>query len=432
MNRTIKLLLIALVLAGGPAHALAQVAVAPSTDRDRAGSLTLEEALRRSLRHNPEMARLDAALADKLGRAIQAEVKLNPAFKVTGGRTSEREGVGSAFEFELEQPFRPSDFGLRKTYAAALRVAANLEQQADVLRVLNATAITYYRAWSFQERAALLGGARTQADDVLTTIQEQLDAGQSNISQRSLFEAEVARFSAELLAVRGEQAGAQAELERAIGMAIANLRLIRPAFPSLPGTRALVDFAESRSGLRRIALAQRASAAKGLSVARADAVFPEFAPGLVTIYGSRKDESGVGLTIAGRIPIWDRNQGEIVRAQGALAAADRELDSFDRVSLERSVAARRQQLINLQARAAAYRDQVIPAYRAGYEATLVQFRAGQATTLQLFEVQRSLVEAQEKSFEYAVEALSARTHLEQLIGGRIEEVGAAVSTRSTK
>jgi outer membrane protein TolC len=66
---------------------------------------------------------------------------------------------------------------------------------------------------------------------------------------------------------------------------------------------------------------------------------------------------------------------------------------------------------------------VLPAYRAAYDATLSQFRAGQATALQLFEVQRSVVEAQEKSFEHAVEALSARTQLEQLIGGRLEEVG---------
>ena len=431
MNQPMKLLLIALVVAGSQAYALAQVAVAPSAERGPAGSLTLEEAVRRSLRHNPEIARLDAALADKLGRAIQTEVKLNPTFKVTAGRTSEREGVGSEFEFEIEQPLRASDFGLRKTYAAALRVTASLEQQADVLRVLNATAMSYYRAWSLQERAALLAGARAQADNVLETIQEQLEAGQSDIAQRSIFEAEVARFSAELLAVQGEQAGAKAELERAIGMPITNLRLVRPASPSLPGTRALVDFAESRSGIRRLALAQRASAAKSLSVARADAVFPEFAPGLVTNFGSRNDESGIGITLAGRLPIWDRNQGEILRARGALEAADRELDSFDRVSLERSVAARRQQLINLQARTTAYRDRVIPAYRAAYDATLAQFRAGQATTLQLFEVQRSLVEAQEKSFEYAVEALSARTHLEQLIGGRIEEVGAA-STRSNK
>ena len=432
MNQTTNLLLIALVLAGGQALGVAQVAIAPLTDRHAAQSLSLEETLRRSLRYNPEIAKLGATLADKLGRALQTEVKWNPTFKVTGGRTSGDDGVGSAFEFEIEQPFRPSDFGLRKTYAEALRVTANVEQQADVLRVLNATAIIYYRAWSLQERAALLGGARAQAENVLTTIEEQLEAGQSNVSQRSLFEAEVARFSAELLAVRGEQAGAQAELERAIGSPVAQTRLIPPGDLPLPSTRALVTFAESRSGIRRIALAQRAAAAKGLSVARADAVFPEFAPGLVANYASRNGESGVGLTIAGRLPIWDRNQGEIVRLRGALEAADRELESFDLVGLERSVAARRQQLINLQARAAAYRDQVTPAYRAAYDATLAQFRAGQATTLQLFEVQRSLVEAQEKSFQYAVEALSARTHLEQLIGGRIEEVGAASSTRSNK
>src|SRR5688572_23272640 len=93
MNRINRLLVLALVLGVCRAHALAQVAVAPSADRDPGGSLSLEETVRRSLRFNPEIARLDAALADKLGRAIETEVKLNPTFKVTGGRTSEREGV---------------------------------------------------------------------------------------------------------------------------------------------------------------------------------------------------------------------------------------------------------------------------------------------------------------------------------------------------
>jgi len=101
---------------------------------------------------------------------------------------------------------------------------------------------------------ALLGRARGQADEVLGTIQEQLEAGQSNISQRSIFEAEVARFSAELLAVRGELAGAHAELERATGTRTADLALVRPRFPALPGTREMVAFADSRSGVRRLAL----------------------------------------------------------------------------------------------------------------------------------------------------------------------------------
>ena len=375
--------------------------------------------MQRSLRHNPEIAKLDAALADKLGRAIEAEVKLNPAFKVTGGRTSEARR--SRQRLRVRDRAAAAAFRLRtaQDLRGALRAAANLEQQADVLRVLNATAVLYYRAWALQERARCSRGARAQADDVLATIQQQLEAGQSNVSQRSIFEAEAARFSAELLAVRGEQAGAQAELERATGMRSGRVCVSsRPRFRRCPSTRRWprlpkADPASGGSRSRSARPPRRAS-----RVARADAVFPEFAPGLVTNYGSRNDEADVGITIAGRIPIWDRNQGEITRAQGALEAADRELASFDRVSLERSIGARRQQLLNLQARAAAYRDQVIPAYRAAYDATLAQFRAGQASTLQLFEVQKSLVEAQEKSFEYAVEALSARTHLEQLIGGR--------------
>jgi outer membrane protein TolC len=432
MNRTINLLLIALVLAGWPAPSHGQVAVAPPSEGDTAGSLTLEEALRRSLRYNSEIARLDAALADKLGRAIEAEVKINPTFKVGAGYASKKTEDGGAFEAEAEQPLRPSDFGLRKTYATALRAAANLEQKADVLRVLNTTAVTYYRAWALQERAALLGDARAQAEDVLTTIQQQLEAGQSNVSQRSIFEAETARFAAELIAVRGERAGALAELGGATGLAASDLRLVRPSFGSLPSTAALKAFAKSRSGIRRIALARRAAASKSLSVARADAVFPEFVPGLAASYARPERELNMGVTIAARIPIWDRNLGEITRAKGALDAADRELESIDRGSFDWETSARRQQLLGLQARADAFRDQVIPAYRSAYEATLAQFRAGQATTLQLFEVQKSLVEAQEKAFEHVVEALSARTHLEQHIGGRIEEVPAGVSTRRTK
>jgi outer membrane protein TolC len=432
MNRTKKLLVIVLMLADWEARALAQVAVAPPADRDPGGSLTLEQALRRSLRYNPELGRLDAALADKLGRAIEAEVKLNPTFTVGAGYASKKTEDGGAFEAELEQPLRPSDFGLRKTYAAALRVAANLEQEADVLRVLNATAVIYYRAWALQERAALLGDARTQAEDVLATIQQQLEAGQSNVSQRSIFEAETARFAAELVAVRGERGATLAELGAATGLAATELRLIRPAFGTLPSTAAMRAFAQGRSGIRRIALARRAAAAKSLKVARTDAVFPEFVPGLAASYARPEREMSFGLTISGRIPIWDRNRGEITRAKGALDAADRELESIDRGSFDREINARRQQLLGLQARADAFRDQVIPAYRAAYEATLAQFRAGQASTLQLFEVQKSLVEAQEKAFEHVVEALSARTHLEQHIGGRIEEVGTATSTRSSK
>ena len=406
--------------------ALSQTAATRAV-RPSAHVLTLEEALQLSLRWNPEIAKLERPLAEKLGRAIEVEVKQNPQFKVTAGRISDSEGDGAFGEVELEQPLRPSDFGLRRTYAAALRVATNLEQQAEVLRVLNETALVYYRAWAWEQRGALLTGARSQANSALETIEQQLQVGQSNVSQRNIFEAEAARFSAELLAARGEHAVAQAELQRATGLAARELRLASPNFDPLPSTTALTVFAESRAGIRRIALARHNAAAHGLRVARADAIFPEFAPGGIGRFGR---DTEFGFIVAGRLPLWDRNQGEVTKAKGALAGAERELESFDRVSLERSIAGRREQLLGLHARVQAFRDKVIPSYRAAYDSTMTQFRAGQVTTLQLFEVQKSLVEAQEKEFGYAVEALAARSQLEQMIGGRLEEV--PVLTRDSK
>jgi hypothetical protein len=184
------------------------------------------------------------------------------------------------------------------------------------------------------------------------------------------------------------------------------MRLAPPSFAAIPSTSALAAFAESRSGIRRIALARRAAAAKNLTVrARGRSLSGVRAGHRDKLRQPKRRGRESASPSPAAFRFGDRNQGEITRARGALDAADRELESFDRVSLARSIEGRRQQVVNLQARADSFRDDVIPAYRAAYDAARAQFRAGQASTLQLFEVQKSLVEAQEKAFEYAVEAL---------------------------
>nr|MDQ3314454.1 hypothetical protein [Verrucomicrobiota bacterium] len=94
MNRVLRLLLVLSLLGGGQARALAQTAVTRRVE-ESARVLTLDEALRRSLQFNPEIAKLGASLAEKLGRAIETEVKINPLFKVTEARTSESSGDGN-------------------------------------------------------------------------------------------------------------------------------------------------------------------------------------------------------------------------------------------------------------------------------------------------------------------------------------------------
>ncbi len=388
----------------------------------RAPALTLDEALRLSLRHNPEIANLDARLADKLGTALEIEAKKNPEFKITNARASEPAGRGHFFEAELENTLRPSDFGLRSTYAAALRSAAGLEQQAELLRILNETARLYYRVWALQERVGLLQGASGEARTVLDILTGQLEAGQSSQAQQSIFTAEERRFAADLAATRAELTTARIELQRATGLFSRTLRVAPVSLSPIPDTFALSAFAETRAGLRQLAEARRAAAVRAVQVARADGIYPEIAPGIIYSRNGERRESEIGFTVAGRLPIWDRNEGAVVRARGELAAAERDLAALDRVTLDRLIESRRAEALARQRRAVAFRTEVLPAYREAYQATLAQFRAGQVSALQLFEVQKSLVENQEQGFAHALDALQARLELERLIGGKIEEV----------
>ena len=389
---------------------------------EAAGTLTFNEALRLALEYNPEIGRLEAGLAERLAAAIEAETKMNPHFKITAGPTSEGGDTGASLEPEAEQPWRPSDFGLRRTYAVALRAAANLNQQADLLRVLNQTAALYYRAWSLQERHALLTRGRDEASAVVQAIAKQLEVGQSDVSQASIFKAEEARFNAELLGVCGESAGARSELQRATGLSSGGFRLTKPAVPPLPSTASLALFAEKRASLRRIALAGRTAATQRLRVAQADAVFPIFAPGLLHSYSSVEDRNQAGITAGGRPPLWDRKQGGLTRAEGALDAAERAAAGAGPAAMRRLILLRRKQVLEIQAAAEKIRNEVLPAYRRVYDATLEQFRAGQATALQFFAMQKRLIQEEEEALQNEMQALSARTKLEQLIGGRIEEV----------
>ena len=386
-----------------------------------ARKLTLNEALRLALEYNPEIGRLETKFADMLARAIEAETKINPHFKITAGSESADGNTGGSFETEAEQPLRPSDFRLRQTYAVALHAAANVEQQADVLGMLNRTAVLYYRAWSLQERISLLSRSRDEASDVVQMLAEQDETAPPNI-----FQAEEARLNAELLAARSEAASAQLELQRLTGLASAEFQLSRPAFEALPDSSSLALFARRRARLRRLALAREAAALSGVQAAEADAVFPTFAPASIYTYDGAAVEDGSQIATGGRA-IFDRKQRPSARAEAALHQSEHHA-AANPATMKRLIVIRRRRVVDTTATVSTARNNLVRANRA-YTATLEQFRAGQATTLQLFAVYKRLTRSRDTAYHAEIEALSARTKLEHLIGGRIEEVSAELEDR---
>lgn len=400
-------------------------AQADKTKQGEIISLQLDEVLRLALINSPDIKRVDAALAEKLAKATEIQLPPNPELQVDALVPSDKASdfrLTPSYAAEFTQPFRLSHLGMRQIYATALKNTARIEQQADLLRVLNETVLQYYRLWMLQKREAILADSEKQAKEVTVRISEAIENQETPSTEANLFKAEAIRFGVELKATQAERLQAQADLLAAIGSPWKEIRLAPPDLRPIPEDRfKLTGFAQTRANLQRLVEQRQRAAARRYDVARLD-IFPELSlRGLYDRSADGNDETwGAGLIV--RIPIWDFNQAEVQRSKAEKAVADADAQGLDRLTFDRIVEIRMKRATALQTRAQAYWNDVLPAYQKSYELSRYQFEQGQASMLQLWQVQQKVTEATDKALQNTVEALAARTLLEQAIGGKIEEI----------
>ncbi len=378
-----------------------------------------------ALRQSPEIKKVDAALAEKLAAATDVQIPENPELEAEAVMPLEKAQDGRitpGYEFKLTQSFRLSHLGMRQTYAAALKHTARMEQQADLLRVLNETTLLYYRLWMLQKREVILADSEKQAREVTARIAEAIEKNETPSTEGNLFKAEAIRFGVELKATQAERTQAQMDLLNAIGSPWQEVVLEAPSLAPIPEDRfKLTSFAQSRANLQRLVEQRQRAASRRHDVAKMD-IFPELS--VRGIYQRSDDgddeEAGVGVLV--RIPIWDFNQAELTRSRVGKAVADAEAQALDRMTFDRIVETRMKRAIAMQARAEAYWNDVLPAYQKSYELSRHQFNEGQASMMQLWQVQQKVSESADKALRDTVDALAARTLLEQAIGGKIEEL----------
>jgi outer membrane protein TolC len=387
--------------------------------------LTLDAVLRQALRQSPQIRRVNAALADRLATATEIQVLPNPEVQIQAAIGADNTGpvdLAAGMENMITQSFRISHFGMRQAYASALKTAANLEQQAEILGLLNEAVLQYYRLWMLQKRETFLSESETEARAVVTRIDEALASQEIPMTEGALFKAEAVRFSVELRSTQAERMQAQATLLETLGSPWKEVRLLPPQLESIPTDPSrLVRFARKRGNLQKLLEQKLLAASRRHEVAEMD-IFPELS--VQGIYdGGVNGESGVwGAGVVVRIPLWDQNQAEIQRAEAQRALAEAESQAMDRITFERIVEIRMKRAVALQERAEAYWNDVIPAYQKSYTSGRNLFDQGQANMMQLWQLQRQVADANEKAMQDTVAALAARSMLEQAIGGKIEEI----------
>lgn len=378
--------------------------------------LDFNELVRESLLYSPEAAKIDASLAERVAEAFSIRVKENPelssSFDIPSTR---RNGEKSEISIAVSQTLRPSDFGDRALLASVIEQTADLDKEIALNQYVQNLAVLYARAWQYQEMNTLLLDARKRAAQFSNKVSEGAKRGIFSDGDVQLFRAEQTTVEADGIAAQAELLQASAELTRLSGVSVQNKILHKLEHTLLLSKDELERLVkESHLPIQRRVQLLKDLARKQLEVARLDS-FPAISP----VVGYSRHDDGIDQLTVGfsvPLPLFNRNQGERIKAQGALAAAEREERYSTSDAIVQEVHLIYEAYQNLKKQVELYESGVIPAKKKAVDAYYRQFDAGIGTAFQLWQAFRELNSSQLRVIELRTSMASVRAQINALMG----------------
>lgn len=378
--------------------------------------LTLNDSLRLALERHPDVLVSDASTRLRLAQALASEQRAAPRleaeFKDLG-----REGGA---EVRLMQPLRRGDFGLRERYALAEGAAAQAEGKARLIGVLNDTFQAHIVLWLTQSALADATARETEALGLLLRARAASSDGLLTPAVLAAVEADAQDAIASRAAAEVGRLDAAAALARRIGSSDLPLAAA-PSLIPLPTTDTLlIDFALGRSEVRTALAAREAAAQRLQDIGRAESDNPvEF--GFIAEQRAEGESWGVGIGFSIDLPVPGRRRASVAIAEAELRAirAHPLLSQPETIATEiraRLAAAR-------AAEAAASSFELAVAARTRVATSSAQaMHEGLIALPEHAEVLSRLADARRRQLELKLESLRARSRLEEVLGGRLEQI----------
>ncbi|MGH9767978.1 MAG: TolC family protein [Blastocatellia bacterium] len=373
-------------------------------------ALTLAGLERMALQANPTLAQAEAAIRAAEGRRVQAGLWPNPIIGYTGEELSTR-----AFKFKSEHyAFIDQTILLggklsksRRIFAQE-KVLAEQEAIAQRQRILNTVRMLFYEALGAQRRVETRAELARIAREAVGVTEQLFNVGQADRPDAYQIEIEAQQAQLGLIMAENQRDQVWQRLGAVIGNPFLEpTRLIgdlEKGLPALDQEMTLATLLGGSPELRRAQAAiERARAA--IARARAERVPDLFVSGgwgystelLETrnprLAGGRAGPEGF-LTIGIRLPIFNRNQGNIAAAAAELVIAEREARRVELVLRARMAAVFRNYQNALRV-VMQYERQVLPRARRGYQLYLAGFRQMAAAYPQVLIAQRTFFQAQD-------------------------------------
>ena len=383
-------------------------------------NLRLEEAIDRTLAHNPGLISFGYQLEAQQGRVTQSQVKPAPELGLQvenilgSGFYEDADGAEATLSlgWVLER-------GKREHYVAASRAGVSaLEAQAEVGR-LDAIALTarlFLDNLEFQERLSLSQEATVVAEQTVATVDKRVRAGRAPAADLARAQAELAKVRLTTLDMEHELATVRQRLATQWGQALPDFQQVTGHWRQLPrpdSFAVLLEQVELSPNMSRHLSQQRLREAE-LRLAETQAK-PDWRVSVGVRHLELTDDqafvAGITIPLATR----DRNRGRVAEAKANLALVDAER-AASRLQIETQLFALYQALQHSLHQTETLRDEVIPRLQEAAEQTRVGYERGRYSFYELQQLQSELLLTRMSLAQAAIDARRHQTEIERLTG----------------
>ena len=380
---------------------IACIPVLATSDPAAVNGLTLAQAQQLALRNNADFRIAQAQAEAALGQLRVVREFPNPVAgysvgKINSDGRSNATAAGRGFwarsydsVFSLSQLVELGKRGVRRTSAeAGARSAAALRDDARRL-LLQTTGQLYVAALEAQQEVQVLGESATSLRKEAVIGSTRLHAG--DIAATDQAQIEIAAAQLDLAAV---SAGTSARL------AILALETLL-GFPAPRGETRLTDTLQSAAGPWAAGTGETAATRPDLVAAQAAlekneadlvlqhrAVLPDLTLALQYEHQPPDQPNTVGLGFSFPLPLWNRNQGNILAAQAARNQAQAQLDKV-RVQIAAEVAASRAAYEEAKTQADTYGHELGPKSASIVRTVEYAYNKGGASFIELLAAERN-------------------------------------------
>jgi cobalt-zinc-cadmium efflux system outer membrane protein len=374
-----------------PARSSGRVGTESQPTASAAFTLTDLEGI--ALRNNPALAAAAARIEAARGGWVQAGLFPNPVVGYNSMDVGNRGTAGQQGALFRQQFITAGKLRLGQAVATQEIRQARFLFAAYELRVLSDVRMRYYDALTAQRRVEISGELARIGDSLVASTRRLFDNRQ--VSENNLLQAEIEAEQAHILLdnSRNEHLEAWRRLAAVIGMPMLQLAPLigrLDADPPEYGWEDCLSLTLSQSPQLAAAAARIDRARLAVTRARREAV-PNVDAMVSAFHNNNSGSNVASVQIGLPLPIFNRNQGNVQRAEAESAAAQSDLRRLE-LDLQDRLAAAYRRYANARQQVGRYTERILPKARQSLDLVSGAYDKGQVDYLTLITSQRTFLQ----------------------------------------